>query len=296
MNIEPNVPRGALVIVAGVDINARVTVYEIVAYGPGYESWGLEFGYINEDPFKERLWEELDERVCNRTFTCSDGERMPVHKVAIDSGFATERVYRFTAKRPFRTIAIKGRGRGLDIPFLYTNPTHTKGAVRTTLQELNVDAGKAMITYWFDKVKAPGPGFCHLPSKDGHPVNGYGSQYDQELQSEELLYTSKGGSHALSWKKMSSRRNEALDVRLYAYGALLYSRFKLERLRRDLIRKDRKDGGSPFGARQAEMPDNIDQVRIRKLRSHDAYAYGPYGAIKLPGSASGFGASNWPLT
>jgi phage terminase large subunit GpA-like protein len=83
----PDVPKGVLVLTAGVDINERTTNYEIVGWGPGYESWGIEYGCINEDPRKPRLWEELDRRLYLRRFTCGDGEQMEIRKIAIDAGF-----------------------------------------------------------------------------------------------------------------------------------------------------------------------------------------------------------------
>jgi phage terminase large subunit GpA-like protein len=170
--------------------------------------------------------------------------------------------------------------------------------VRALLLELNVDRGKRDIVYWFDEIKTPGPGFCRLPSKDGHPINGYGDQYDEELKAEELIDTSRSGSRTKAWVKKSSRRNEALDVRVLAYGALQYSRFNLERLQRDLIRKDRGNKESPFGARQAGLPPGdtgIVQPNIRRLYREDRYAYGAWKTVRIPRSPHGFGAINQGL-
>jgi len=166
--VIPDVPKGVLVLTAGIDVNERTTNYEIVGWGPQYESWGIEYGAINEDPRQPRLWEELNRLLYQRRFTCGDGEQMEIRKIAIDSGYLAEPVYKFTAKRTYRVIATKGRSYGLDRPFLYANARITRGMVRTLLLELNVDRGKRDVVYWFDKISAPGPGYCHLPLKDGH--------------------------------------------------------------------------------------------------------------------------------
>lgn len=244
---EPRV----LVLTAGVDVNERALVYEVVGWGRGYESFGIEFDMIPGNPREPHVWQQLDHLVHSRKFRCSDGAEMYVRRMAVDSGFLTDYVYRYVQKH-WRAIAVKGVADRPGVPFIYGIPRHTKG-VRVLLQLLNVDRGKEDVIYRFDKIQTPGAGYCHFPGAD----KGYDEEYFRELKAEELIATSTGGSHTLAWKKVSqSRRNEALDVRVYAYAALLISKVNLETMERDIVQEDPgtsdPSGEIQFGAQKMQ--------------------------------------------
>jgi phage terminase large subunit GpA-like protein len=285
----PDVPLGPKVLTCGVDCNERSTNLEIVGWGPGFESWGIEYHAIIGNPREAHVWHELDRLVYSRKFRCGDGAQMYVKKIAIDSGYATDQVYRYAEKRRGRVIAVKGRSYGVGLPFLCSYAKVAKGVVRALVQELNVDRGKEDIVYMANEIKQSGAGFCHYPaSEDGHSVNGYDSDYFRELEAEELLGDSKGGSHTLAWKKRSSQRNEALDVRTYAYAALLISRFNLETSGRDVTVENSNPGiapqKSPFGARRMGGTENLPLEDFRVCRFIRPHVIGepppsPWGAL-----------------
>jgi phage terminase large subunit GpA-like protein len=285
---SPDVPLGPKVLTCGVDCNERSTNFEIVGWSEGFESWGICYHAIIGNPRAAHIWHELDRLVYSRKFRCGDGAQMYVRKIAIDAGYATDQVYRYAEKRRGRVIAVKGRSYGVGLPFLCSYAKVAKGIVRALVQELNVDRGKEDVVYMANEIKQPGAGYCHYPvSEDGHPVNGYDSEYFRELEAEELLDDSKGGSHTLAWKKRSSQRNEALDVRTYAYAALLISRFNLETAGRDITVENRSPGGSsqksPFGARRMKgleglVPDDSITVDVlRQICATRLFKFGPHG-------------------
>jgi phage terminase large subunit GpA-like protein len=153
------IPDGVLILTAGVDVGERFLNYEVVGWGKGRESWGIEYGILDGDPRANDVWKMVDEVVYNRLFTTSDSKKMRVAKIAVDSGYASDWVYQYTKRREPRCIACKGEG-GLRKPLL-KGSTVTK-TNRARLIILGVDSGKEEITNRL-RISTPGPGFCHFP-------------------------------------------------------------------------------------------------------------------------------------
>ena len=49
----PEVPTGVLVLTGGVDVGEKMLNYEVVGWGKGRESWGIEYGILDGDPREE---------------------------------------------------------------------------------------------------------------------------------------------------------------------------------------------------------------------------------------------------
>jgi phage terminase large subunit GpA-like protein len=219
---------------------------------------------------------------------------MQCKKVYVDACNSADHVYAYTKKREPRVVATKGYG-GMRYP-LIKNSTWTK-TNRATLIHLGVDAGKQEISNRL-RVSRPGAGYCHFPQgKNRQPINGYDEEYFKGLRAEQRIVRHKMGFRTFEWFKRPSQRNEPFDCRVLALAALVLflGNRNLDELPRVEYVPPDPGHSSPFGSQQMKMPDNFDRVRIRRLRAHDEYAYGHWRAIKLPGSASGFGAINWPL-
>lgn len=247
------VPPGVVVITAGVDVHERTLNYELVGWGPGRESWGLEYGILDGDPREAEVWTLLDEAVVNRVLTTFDGKLMRAKKIAVDSGYASDFVYAYTKPRQPRAISIKGEG-GLGKPFIKGAGTLTKSN-QARLITLGVDTGKEEIVNRL-LVATPGPGFCHFPRrKDGEPVRGYDEEYFKGLTAERRIVKAKNGFHTYLWMKRLSQRNEPFDCRNYALAALAFplSGIRLDTMMRDLYLPPDPDKKptSVFGARSA---------------------------------------------
>jgi phage terminase large subunit GpA-like protein len=229
------VPDGVLVLTAGVDVGDYQLNYEVVGWGRGNESWGIEFGMIDGDPREQDVWDALDEAVFRRTFKTSDGKKMRVRKMAVDSGHASDFVYAYTKPRQPRAISVKGEG-GLGKPFIKGAGTFTK-TNRARLQSLGVDSGKEEIVNRLTVVK-PGPGFCHFPKlANGNETRGYDEEYFKGLTAERRIVKAKHGFKTYIWIKRLSQRNEPFDCRNYALGALRipWQGINLETMERDLF-------------------------------------------------------------
>lgn len=275
------VPDGVLVLTAGVDVHERQLTYEVVGWGKGRESWGIEYGVLDGDPREDEVWELLDEYLYNRTYETSDKRKMRARKIAVDSGYASDFVYHYTKQRSPRAIAIKGYG-GIGKAFINSTTTFTKSN-HARLISLGVDSGKEEVVNRL-KVPRPGPGFCHFPKAvNDEPVSGYDEEYFKGLTAERRTVKLKNGFRTYMWVKRASQRNEPFDCRNYALAgvAMPLSGIKLESMARDIyaLPAAEKKAPSRFGV----------QVSDHEIMS----TQGPRPQQDTPRST--FGAANRPI-
>lgn len=261
---DAEVPDGVLVLTAGVDVGERQLHYEVVGWGKGRESWGIEFGLIDGDPREQEVWDELDKAVFFRTFKTTNGEVMRVRKMAVDSGYASDFVYVYTKPRQPRAIAIKGEG-GLGKPFIKGAGTFTKGN-RARLMTLGVDSGKEEIVNRL-RVEKAGAGYCHFPKlANGEAARGYDEEYFKGLTAERRIVKSRHGFRTYIWIKRLSQRNEPFDCRNYALGALAmpWQGVDLDKMKRDSYSAKEKEAEkrtSAFGAQSMTVIAEQQQQR-----------------------------------
>ena len=207
-------PKGVLLLTAGIDVQDDRFEIEVVGWNRDYESWGIEYKKIFGDLDKPEVWKRLDEYI-DGAFQFEDGTRLNIAIACIDSGghFTTE-VYKFCKKLRRRNIyAIKGRG-GDGLPFLYS--VSKNNSEKVALYILGVDAGKESLLSRL-KTAEPGPGFCHFPKETDR---GYDFTYFQGLTGEYRVPKMVKGVPKLVWVKKQGVRNEPLDIRNYATAAL----------------------------------------------------------------------------
>lgn len=220
-------PDGVLLLTVGVDVQDDRLETEVVGWGVGRESWGIEYRKFIGNPGEDAVWDELDDYL-QQEYECNDGTRLRIAIACIDSGGNhTQRVYEFTKRRERRKVfSIKGRG-GAGVPFSamkYTRTNKFKAAVFT----VGVDEGKENLWYRL-RLDFPGPGYCHFPIE---PERGYDEQYFKGLTSEYRCLEYIKGRPKWSWKRKpgSTRRNEPLDIRNYATFGLAVLRANLEKI------------------------------------------------------------------
>jgi phage terminase large subunit GpA-like protein len=86
---------------------------------------------------------------------------------------------------------------------------------KAATMSVGTDQAKTLI-YSRLKLTEPGLGYCHFPDV----TQGYDPQFYSELTAEELRISFKRGFAVREWHKAEGRRNEALDVRVYALAVL----------------------------------------------------------------------------
>lgn len=211
---ECEIPDGVLVLTAGVDVQDDRLEVEVVGWGVGKESWGIEYKVFMGDPGQEAVWNQLDDYL-SKEFTYEDGRKIPISCTCVDSGghYTTE-VYKFCKPREYRRIfAIKGRG-GMGVPFI--GKASRNNREKAALFPIGVDNGKETVIARLKK-EFEGPGYCHFPVEE---EKGYDEEYFKGLTSEKRVIKYSKGRPKIEWVKKGSVRNEPLDLRNYATAAL----------------------------------------------------------------------------
>ena len=207
------VPQECLVLVAGVDVQDDRIELEVVGYGEGETSYGIEYRVIYGDLSQAEIWAELDQ-VLLQTYKHESGAKLRINAACIDSGgHFTKMVYAFVRdKKARRIFAIKGMA-GVGRPIV-TAPRKTKTGTQIRAIDLftvGVDEAKNTI---FSRLKVTeGAGMCHWPLE-------YDLEYFKQLTAEKIITKFKKGFKTREWVK-TRPRNEALDIRVYSYAALV---------------------------------------------------------------------------
>lgn len=207
-------PDGVLLLTAGVDTQDDRLEYEIVGWGRGEQTWGIEYGTVMGKPDQSSTWEMLSDKLA-QTFHFSNGIGLKIACTFVDSGgHYTTDVYKFCRKNEHRRIyAIRGMSRP-GIPLIYSKGRSKKE--NCLYFNIGVDGGKARILSRLG-IKQPSDGYCHFPSDE---KRGYDQIYFKGLVSERQIIKKVKGKQRIVWEKIGHhRRNEPLDVRNYAQAA-----------------------------------------------------------------------------
>jgi phage terminase large subunit GpA-like protein len=211
------VPDGVCVLTMGVDVQDNRLAYEVVGWGLGFESWGIEYAEIFGDPRGGDVWNRLDDLLA-RAWSYGNGKRIRISRVAVDTGgHMTPSVYAYCKARQSRGVyPIKGQA-GDKLPL--TRPS--KQSREKGLFIVGVDGIKSDILSWL-KLGQPGNGYCHFPKDDDDiPIRGYDATYFEMLTAEKrVIVQKKNGFSVYEWHKAAGARNESFDCRVYARAAL----------------------------------------------------------------------------
>ena len=210
-------PEKVGLITAGVDINKKYSNIEIVGWGPGKESWGLQYKVINKDITDPELWNELDKYIFQQ-FHHPMGHKLTPFSVAIDTGYAADEVYDYIKSRIHTNIVIGIKGiTGEGRPVISTKPSY-KNKGNIPLFHVSLDSSLEALYSWL-QVKNPGPHYCHLPKfyKKETP------QYFDELNAFVKKSVIIKGMPRVEWHRKEGKKKEAGDCRRYAIAAMLHS-------------------------------------------------------------------------
>lgn len=222
------VPRGALFLTAGVDVQKDRLVVEIVGWGRGKASWSIDYGALPGDTadLKDGPWAQLD-AMLGRTYQHEDGAEMSIRMLAVDSGYNTQVVYTWARKYPLnRVIAVKGQpGGGVLIGAPSPVDITLRGRRPITGYKVWPVAGSVAKSelYGFLRLERPTngeaplpPGWCHFPE--------YDNDYFEQLTAEQLVtHKTRAGFVRLDWELIPGRENHVLDCRVYARAAAALS-------------------------------------------------------------------------
>ena len=208
-------PDGVLVLTCGVDTQDDRLECEVVGWGLGRESWGIEYKIFYGNPGLKEVWDELY-AFLSSTWEYSNGDKLGISCTCIDSaGHFTDEVYKFCRLHARQNIfPIVGRGRE-GMPSVGKPNRNNKRHV--ALFTLGVNTIKAALFARL-KIEQPGAGYCHFPINENR---GYDAVYFKGLLSERMVVKRVRGRNTTTWEpRAKGLRNEPLDTRVYATGAL----------------------------------------------------------------------------
>jgi len=246
------VPRGGLLLTAGVDVQDNRLSLAVWAWGRGEEAWLVYWGEIYEDPGGPQAWVNLDE-ILNRPYRHAHGSDLSILSAGVDSGgHHTQTVYNYCRTRRPRVFALKGHSRK-STPII-SRPTlqdvtaggqTIKGGVQLWL--VGADTAKAQL-YSRLQISENGPGKIHTPI-------GTDDDFYRQLTSEKLVTRFHKGFPVTEWVLESGARNEGLDCTCYALAAAM--RIGLQRMDWDELEK-------------AVTPESNDEWQERQQRRESA--------------------------
>lgn len=217
------VPMGACLLTFFCDVQKNRLEGEVVAWGPGYESWGIEYRAFPGDPSIEfghpgSPWNDLAEFL-RKEWLHESGARLRITTAGIDSGYLAPVVYRFVRRRQARRIyATKGsstRGKPLvSVPSPKSMKKKLKDRYLVSLVTIGTETGKDTLFSWM-QIEGGGPGYMHFPDT-------YGLDYFRMLTAEQAItrYDKAGHPYRVWEEKHSGAPNEALDIRVGNYAVL----------------------------------------------------------------------------
>jgi phage terminase large subunit GpA-like protein len=241
-----DLPEGAVVLTAGVDVQDDRLAYEVLATGSGHETWSIQYEEIYGDPSGSELWQRLDE-VLNQTFIHPIRGEMIIRSTCVDSGgHYTQQVYNYARQRAGkRVFAIKGVG-GEGRPIIGKPSKNNIGKIN--LFPVGTDTAKELIFARL-KITEVGAGYCHFPFT-------HSEEYFRMLTSEKKVTKYFKGRPRREWVKVR-QRNEALDCRVYAMAALELMGLNIEHLAKQGQNKVKSTQAVPKRRAYKPRPNNF---------------------------------------
>lgn len=203
-------PPEVLFVTGAVDVQADRLEVLSRGWGPGRESWALEYHQIPGDPTKPEVWIELD-KWRKAPIAQEGGRQLFIDTLCVDSGYLTSHVYDYC--RPLflsKVYAVKGKG-GPGLPIAYQRSRRKKEPERCPVFTVGADAAKDLLMLQWAQSEA-GPGCFHFHNR-------LGREYFEQLCGEVRRKTFTLGRETYRWVKIRER-NEALDLEVYNLAAL----------------------------------------------------------------------------
>lgn len=221
-------PADVLRIAGAADVQHDRIEAELIGYGEAEETWGLGYAVFHGDTSKPGgPWDDLD-KFRAKTFAHPSGKTLGCAGFFVDSGNQQDRVIAYTApRRSLGVYACKGKNvPGKQDPILPRKPS-VNNKQKAHQWMVGVTAAKTVL-YSRIMLPVPGPGSMHFPR--GH---GYDERYYRQLTSERRMTRYSHGRPYFIYES-GERRNEPLDIRVYALAAHRLTPFDAVRLRAEL--------------------------------------------------------------
>lgn len=229
------VPRKALYLTMGIDIQRDRVAVCIYAWGPSNESWIIFWGEMwaarDINDINDPVWAELDKLLFGR-YLHDSGATLSIKAASLDTsdGVTQGATYHYVRSRRGRGVnlmAIKGANTA-DAPEVTVPRKHDLNAIQTKADKYGLKIWKVGTQIIKDGIASAlnltgsGPGRLHIYSDIRKDF------FDQ--MTGEIKAPTKASSYKLSWQKKSGQAVEALDCTVYARHAALVEKLHIKSL------------------------------------------------------------------
>lgn len=216
------IPRGALLLTIGIDVQHNRWAVMVCGWGRGETCWFIDWIEIPGDPTREEDWLQLD-AVVFAPIANSCGIPMRADCIAIDSGNWTHEVYGWVRKHQAKgVIAIKG-----------ANMPNRPLIGKPTPQDVNWRGNtiRSGVNLWTVGVRtAKDSLFPRLMGDAGLDVTQRRCHFPADMPPEfyQQITAERFDLDQKRWvKRTAGARNEAWDCWVYAYAAACHPRVRL---------------------------------------------------------------------
>jgi phage terminase large subunit GpA-like protein len=252
-----SLPDEIRIITAGVDVQHNRLEVQTIGWGPGEESWVIEYEIFHGDTAQADVWDLLDKFLMRtgiddspKPYQTELGRELRIRAACIDCGDQQINAGLVFCKRRQKRRIYAIRGRAGAYPIWPKRSSLTKGNDQIFL--IGVDTAKEAI-YGRLKIEREGRGYVHFPLDDA--IN---DEYFEQLTSEQIVTRRKEGVAHRVWVPIKGRRNEALDTFVYALAARSSQPLWLTNARGELPQ------------RTQQLPDNAPSPEFGSSRQPDA--------------------------
>lgn len=224
------VPRGGLVLCAGMDVHPFRVEISWVAFGRHEEAWVLDHRVIDGDTHKPDIWDILRKEL-QREFEHATGARIGLTAGLIDAGYGAEDVFRFLQSIPAagKLRACRGASKW---PHPLIAPYRRGLSGNLSGHYIGGDVAKDII---YSRARM-------LPNEDGSFPTGwihYGKRlqknYFEQKFCERVTCEIVKGVEQRRYKNLDHARNETLDTFIYAFAAFKRRPWNLDAMEKEIL-------------------------------------------------------------
>lgn len=232
------VPKGAVVLTFGADIQADRIECDVTAYSEIEESWAIDYEIFDGDTssLDNEVWSDFEEYLDSR-FQHESGKEVSISAGCIDAGYLPSVVHAFVKRLKRRyvwaTIGRSGKRPIIESKIDRQNRLRRSRSKKKKSEIIGVDEAKTVL---YSRLKLtpvpdlPVAGFCHYPISDK-----YDPEHFDQLTAERVVRKLIQGQVSRQWfLKSAGQRNEALDCKILSLAALRLMNPKFARLKNKL--------------------------------------------------------------
>jgi phage terminase large subunit GpA-like protein len=218
------VPAGVLILTAGADVQPDRIEVQIIGWGRRRQSWLVDYLVLNGDTSRAEVWSDLT-KVLGTVYQLAENVDLTIRKLAIDSGFNTQEVYKWARTNNFGRVAVVKGG-----PDTQTAAVSLPNPVDITVNGQKVPSGVKVSTLNVGHFKSELYGILRLETPNlehdeqypdswfSFPALADTEEYCRQLTAEQVVSRTVKGYLKREWEKVRPR-NEALDTWVYARAA-----------------------------------------------------------------------------